>query len=83
MFPWLFNVYMVGVMKEVKTGMGRRRVRFLEDEREWRLTGHLYAEDLVVCSESEEGLRAMVGQFVEEDDEECEVHVDGIRLEHV
>ena len=27
--PWLFNVYMDEVMKEVKMGMGRRGVRFL------------------------------------------------------
>ena len=37
--PWLFNVYMDGVMKEVKMGMGRRGVSFLEDRREWRLPG--------------------------------------------
>ena len=35
MSPWLFNVYMDGVIKEVKTGMGRRRLRFLEDA--WHL----------------------------------------------
>ena len=34
MSPWLFNVYMDGVMKEVKMEMGRRSVRFLEDGRE-------------------------------------------------
>ena len=34
MSPWLFNVYMDGVMKEVKMGMGRRGVIFLEDGRE-------------------------------------------------
>ena len=39
-------------------GMGRRGVSFLEDGREWRLPGLLY-----VCGESEEDLRAMVGQF--------------------
>ena len=33
MFPWLLNVYMVGVMKKVKMRMGRRRVRFLEEGR--------------------------------------------------
>ena len=27
--PWLFNVYIDGVMKEVKVGMGRRGVSFL------------------------------------------------------
>ena len=46
-------------------GMGRRGVRLLEDRREWRLPGLLYADDLVLCGELEEDLRAMVGHFVE------------------
>ena len=29
------------------------------------MTGLLYAEDLVLCGESEDDLRAMVGRFVE------------------
>ena len=62
--PWLFNVYMDGVMKKV--GMGRRGVSFLEEGREWRLPGLLYADDLVVCGESEENLRVMVGRFAED-----------------
>ena len=52
-------------MKEVKLGMGRREVRFMEEGREWRLPGLLYADDLVLYGESEEDLRAMVGRFVE------------------
>ena len=32
MSPWLFNVYMDAVMKEVKMGMRRKRVRFLEEK---------------------------------------------------
>ena len=36
-----------------------------KEGREWRLPGFLYADDLVLCGESEEDLRAMVGQFVE------------------
>ena len=88
----MYNVYMNGVMK--KMGMGRRGVSVLEDEREWRLLGLLYADDL----------RVVVGRFAEvckrrglkvnagkskvmvlngEDGLECEVHVDGIRLERV
>ena len=62
---WLFNIYIDGVMKEVKMGMGRRGVRFLEDGREWRLPSFLYADDLVLCGESEEDLRAIVGWFTE------------------
>ena len=104
MSPRLFNVYMDVVMKEVKIGMGRRGVRFQEEGREKRLSSFLYADDLVLCGESEEDLRAMVGRFVEmfrrrglkvnrdkskvmvlggEEGLECEVCVDGIRLEHV
>ena len=64
MFPWLFNVYIDAVMKEVKMGMGRRGVRFQEEGREWRLPGLLYAGDLVLCGELEEKLRAKVGCFV-------------------
>ena len=64
----------------------------------------LYANDLVLCGELEEGLKEMVGQFAEvcrrrgmkvnavkskvmvlngEERLECEVHIDGIHLEHV
>ena len=32
MSPWLFKVYMDGVMKEVKIGMRRRGVSFLKDK---------------------------------------------------
>ena len=68
------------------------------------MPGLLYADDLVLCGESEEDLRVMVGQFAEvcrrrglkvnvgkskvmllngDEGLECDVHVDGIRLEHV
>ena len=104
MSPWLFNAYINAVMKEVKIGMGRKGVRFMEDGREWRLPGLLYADVLVLCCQSEEDLRVMVGLFVEvcrkrgmkvnsgkskvmamnrEEGLECEVHVDGVRLEDV
>ena len=90
-------------MKNVKTGMGRRGVNFLEDGREWRLPGLLYADDFVLCGELVEDMRLMVGRFDEvcrrrgakvsadkskvivlngEEELECEVHLDGIRLEH-
>ena len=65
MSPWPFNVYMKTVMKEFKMGMGRRGVRFQEEGREWIMPGFLYADDLVLCGEWEEDLRAMVGRFAE------------------
>ena len=36
-------------------------MRFQEGEREWRLPGFLYTDDLVLCGESKEDLREMVG----------------------
>ena len=44
--------------------MGRKGVRFQEEGREWRLPGLLEADDLVLCGESEEDLRPMVGHFL-------------------
>ena len=38
---------------------------FIEDGREWRLPGLLYADNLVLCGELEEDLRVMVGWFAE------------------
>ena len=45
------------VMKEVKMGMGRMRVKFSEERKKLRL--------LASCFESEEGLRVMIGRFAE------------------
>ena len=56
---------MNGAMKEVKMGMGRKGVSFMEDGIEWRLPNILYADDSVLCGESEEDLRMMVGRFAE------------------
>ena len=67
MYPvsWLFNVYIDAVMKEVKMRMRKKEGRFLKDGREWILHTLLYAYDLILCGESEEDLRAMVGWFAE------------------
>ena len=56
MSSWLFNVYMDTVVKEVRMGMGRRGVRFMEEDREWRLPGLLYTDNLVLCGELKEDL---------------------------
>ena len=44
---------------------GENGLRFLEEGREWRLPGLLYAGDLVLCGESERDLKVIVGNFVE------------------
>ena len=63
--PWQFNAYMDGVMEEVTVGIARRGLSILEEGREWRLPGLLYADDLVLCGEPEKELRVMVGWFAE------------------
>ena len=45
--------------------MGRRGVRFQEEGSEWLLPVLLYTDDLVLCGESEEDPRAIVGGFIE------------------
>ena len=65
MSSWLFDIYMDRMTKEVKMWRGRRGVRFQEDGRKWILPGLLYAYDWVLCGESEEDLRAIVGRFDE------------------
>ena len=65
MSPWLFNLYLDGVIKEVKIGMGRRGVSFLEIGRKWRLPSLLNADDLTLCGESDEDLRVIVGRCIE------------------
>ena len=40
-------------------------MRFQEEGIEWKLPGHLFADDLVLCVESEEDLSAMAGRFIE------------------
>ena len=45
--------------------MERKKVRFMDKGREWRLPGLSHADDLVLCGESEEDLRAMMERFVD------------------
>src|SRR5678815_2244244 len=63
MSPWLFNLYMDGVMKEFEVGMAGNVVRMMENGDEWRVPYLLYADDLVLCGESEESLGGLVERF--------------------
>ena len=54
--PLALNLHMEAVVKELKKGMGSRGVRFQEERRECRLPGILYADNLILCGESEENL---------------------------
>ena len=60
---FVFSMYMDAVLKEVKMGMGRMEMRFLEKGREWRLPGLLCANHLSLHSKLED-LKAMGGCFI-------------------
>src|SRR5678815_251081 len=55
--------YMDGVMKELEVGVAGSGVRMMENGDEWREPYLLYADDLVLCGESEESLKGLVERF--------------------
>ena len=64
MSPWLFNVYMDGVVREVSRGVLRRGVRMLNDEvGDWCINQLLFADDTALVAESEEDLKRLVQEF--------------------
>ena len=56
--PLAFKCIYGGSDEDGKKGVG-------EEGKEFRLPGLLYADNLVLCSESDEDLKAIVGRFVE------------------
>ena len=65
MSPWLFNVYMDGVMKEVRANVGEVGAVFLEtnEGREWIVECLMFAEDTVLVGDSREKLMRLVNEF--------------------
>ncbi len=53
MSPWLFNIYMDGVMREVKGRVGEAGVRMYAEGREWVLNSILFADDTMLIAENE------------------------------
>lgn len=52
MSPWLFNIYMDGVMKEVKMRTRNEGAELVRNGREWRISTCLYADDAVLLAEN-------------------------------
>ncbi len=49
MSPWLFNIYMDGVMRAMKGIVGEVRVRMYDEGRKWVLNSILLADDNAHC----------------------------------
>ena len=65
MSPWLFNVFMDGVVREVNIRVGERGLGLIEGngEQEWVINQVLFADDTALVADSEEGLQQLVTEF--------------------
>ncbi len=61
--PWLFCIYMDGVMREVKGKVGEVRVRMYAEGRKWALNSILVADDAVLIAENESDFQKLVSVF--------------------
>ena len=65
MSPWLFNLFMDGVMKEVRERAGDVGVTLCDSRRneEWKVEWLMFADDTVLLGDSEEKLNRLVQEF--------------------
>ena len=64
MSPWLFNVYMDGVVREVYSRVNGKGVRMRVDgESDWMLSQLLFADDTALVADSAEQLQCLVREF--------------------
>ena len=64
MSPWLFNVYMDGVVREVEARVFGRGVELVEEDgQRWELGQLLFADDTALLADSEEKLCRLVDEF--------------------
>ena len=64
MSPWLFNIYMDGVVREVKNWVMHRGLPMIgEDGREWQINQILFADDTALVAVTEERLQMLVEAF--------------------
>ena len=64
MSPWLFNIYMDGVMREMKGKVGEVGVRMYAEGRKWMPNSILFADDTVLIAENESDLQNLVIVYV-------------------
>ncbi len=64
MSPWLFNLYMDDVVREVHARLLGRGLSLVNaDGREWNLSQLLFADDTALVADSERMLRQLVEEF--------------------
>ena len=64
MSPWLFNLYIDGVVREVNVRVLGRGLKLVDgNENEWELNQLLFVDDTVVVADSERKLCQLVTEF--------------------
>jgi len=65
MSPWLFNIFMDGVMREVREKAGDVGARMWDDRanHEWKVEWLMFADDTILVSDSEQKLQKLVKEF--------------------
>ena len=65
MSPWLFNVFMDGVMREVKQKVGETGASLWDESSKsvWKLGWLIYADDTALIADSERDLQKLVDAF--------------------
>ena len=64
MSPWLFNLYIDGVVREVNARVLSRGLKLVDgNDNEWELNQFLFADDTVVVADSEKKLCQLVTEF--------------------
>ncbi len=51
--PWLFSLFLAGVVREVEAKVGNVGVELCMDDTIWKLNTVLFADDIVLIAESE------------------------------
>ena len=64
MSPWLFNLYIDGVVREVNARVLDRGLNLVDgNDSEWELNELLFSDDTVVVADSERKLCQLVTEF--------------------
>ncbi len=65
MSPWLFNIYMDGVMREIQGKAGEAGVRMYAEGRKWVRNSILFANDTVLIAEKLQNLVSVLIVYVQ------------------